>query len=289
MTTTASSPRLRPPSRSRSTRACRVIAPPPRRRPPAPPPGDTCRSRTSARTRSGSRSPGAPKPPPPPVIVRTTSPRLSVHAAALEQPPLVVAAGVDRRRPAASRRGRRTGPRPGVTERSNQSDSVALVAADLVLADDAVAAAPPAGAAGVGAEAVVGHAHRVLRLQHLDRQVLQRAVDVVDQPALAVGAVPRAPAADGRLEVEPGLAVARVDARQRDDHRVAVAGAGRLLGQHVRERLDHQVDQQAERREVPLAGRGLLGGEHRARAHRAPQSGRKAPPSGGLSGLISSL
>ena len=44
------------------------------------------------------------------------------------------------------------------------------------------------------------------------------------------------------------LAVAVVDAREHDHHRVAVARAGRLVGQHVGQRLHDEVDQQAERR-----------------------------------------
>src|SRR5581483_10313032 len=141
---------------------------------------------------------------------------------------------------------------------------MSLFAVDGVLADDAVPAAPAACSARVGAEAVVRHPHRVLRLEHLDRQVLQRAVDVVDEPVLSVAALPGAPAADGGLEVEPRAAVPVVDSGDADHHRVAVARPRRLLGQHVRQRLDDEVDEQAEGGEVPLARIGLLGAEERA-------------------------
>src|SRR5215213_1544673 len=188
------------------------------------------------------------------------------NAACLQQPAFVVPAGVEhddgRRRVASAEQA------PGRRQRALEpEEQLRLLAVDRVLAHDAVAPAPAPGTARIGAEAIVRHPHRVLGFEHLYGQVLERTVDVVDQPVLAVAPAPGAPPADGRLEVEPRTAGPVVHPGDADHHGVAVAGARRLIGQHLGERANDQVDEQPERREVPLAGIGLLGAEQRASAH----------------------
>src|SRR5262249_16673819 len=126
----------------------------------------------------------------------------------LEQPPLVRAARVDDH--LGADRVLATEQAPRGLARPLEPHRHRAVAQRLLLAHQPVAAAPPAGATRVGADAVGVDAPRIAGLEHLDRDVLQRAVDVVDQRALAVGARPRAPAADRGLQAHPLPPDARV-------------------------------------------------------------------------------
>src|SRR6266481_6937977 len=120
------------------------------------------------------------------------------------------------------------------------------------------------GTARVGTEAVVADLYRVLGLEVLHGDVLKAAVDVVDQPILSITGGKGAPATRIRLNREERyVAFARVQTGQVDDHRIAVVRARSLLGDCLGESLDDQIDQQAQRSEVPLAGRRFLGVEHR--------------------------
>src|SRR5256885_15752485 len=112
------------------------------------------------------------------------------------------------------------------------------------------------GTARVGTEAVVADLYRILGLEDLHGHVLKAAVDVVDQPILSITGGKGAPATRIRLNREEGyVAFTRVQTGQVDDHRIAVVRARSLLGDCPRESLDDQIDQQAQRSEIPLAGR----------------------------------
>ena len=54
--------------------------------------------------------------------------------------------------------------------------------------------------------------------------------------------------------MQPWLLGIRIGAAEIDHHGVSVAGCCRSLGYRFRQGLDHQIDQQAQRREVPLNG-----------------------------------
>jgi hypothetical protein len=104
----------------------------------------------------------------------------------------------------------------------------------------------------------------MFHLEYFDRVDLEAAVDVVDQPVLAVAAREAAPAACVWHHVQEGLFVAsRIPAGEEHHDRVAEVGGGHLVRQHGCQRLDDEVDQEPERAEVPLTRRRLLRPEDR--------------------------
>ncbi len=153
-----------------------------------------------------------------------------------------------------------------------------------VLANDAEAAAAPAGAGvDVRVQLVALDVDREARLGDLDREVVRVAVGRRDERVLAVLVRAGAPAADARLREDEDLAGA-IGADDVRGAQARVAPGRKPIGDDRGQRLPDELGRERGRLVVPARRCGRLRAEDRARrddaARRAGRSRRCSAPTG---------